>query len=52
MAYAALNRAADGPTQTRWGADHNAGATPQVLQALMEENNVRTMSNASSSPPS
>ena len=40
MAYAALNKAGDGPTQTRWGADHNAGATPEVLMALTEENNV------------
>ena len=42
MAYAALNKAGDGPTQTRWGADHNAGATPEVLMALTEENNVST----------
>ena len=38
MAYAAVNEAADLGTQTRWGADHNAGAMPEVLMAMIEEN--------------
>ena len=44
--YAKLNKAGDGATQMRWGADHNAGAMPEVLMAMIEEN-VR----AHSAPP-
>ena len=36
--YAKLNKAGDGATQMRWGADHNAGAMPEVLAALIAEN--------------
>ena len=36
--YATLNAAGEGATQMRWGADHNAGAMPEVLAALIAEN--------------